>query len=117
MRQLSAPRFRYPALTIESTSQLSIHCTRSIGIIAQIHGEQTAVSERLALRECPQRGLQRFDHIAYSLNLWRVTALKRSTSNLVDLRYQRIGVPIARNGTVADRKEFFLADSSDSPYQ
>jgi hypothetical protein len=79
---------------------LSVDGCRGVHVVPQIHRQETTGSEVRSVIKGPQRGLERADDIARTLDIRWLSVLKRSTGDRVDLRAQRLPRPQVRDRRV-----------------
>ena len=111
---LEQVQFREPRTPLRGNAFDTIVCARQlivdragrIRIVSEIDCEQCAITKRGALRERPQRGLERFDDVAGAADGGRLAATKRAGRDRVNLRREWLRVPQACHRREEWREQF-----------
>src|ERR1700738_804734 len=94
--QLGEPARRDAVQAVESTRQLSKNRGGGVRIVAEVSSEQRAFFECVGAVKGPERGFQRFDHVARASNRGRILFFKRTGGNLGYFGHERALVIKAR---------------------
>src|SRR5687768_301329 len=73
-----------------SPGQFPANTTRRVGVIAQVHGVQNCLLERIRLIKCPQRCFQAFDNPSRSDNCWWLPIMKVPLADFFNQRMKRL---------------------------
>lgn len=87
-----------PLHPVVRPSDLSIHRSRRIRVVAKVDREQRAVFEGRALRERPQRGFEGRDDVAGAADVWGLAGQEGAGGDVVDLRRKGLAIPEAGDG-------------------
>ena len=85
---------------VKGPGYLTVYGAGSIGVVAQVHHPEGALTEATGMVESPQHRLQRVHHVTRSSNLGHIPVLERPASDGCDVRTKRIPLPVALNSAV-----------------
>jgi len=95
--------------------ELSVDGAGGVGVIAQVHREETAFFEGPAPGERPERRLQGIDDVPAAPDLRRFPLEVGAGGDAVDLAGERVVLPVPNEGGVPRREEFLLRGTGEGP--